>query len=61
MTEPVTYMPLGGSVILLVCVDLLAVCLIWTTADRLKITTVRKIQLVQGDEFPVVLVYDSFL
>ena len=58
-----TYMsnkPLGCSVILLVCVDLL-ICLIWTTADRLKITTVQKIQLLQGDEFPVVLVYDSFL
>ena len=58
-----TYMsnkPLGSSVILLVCVDLL-ICLIWTTADRLKITTVRKVQLLQGDEFPVVLVYDSFL
>ena len=58
-----TYMsnkPLGSSVILLVCVDLL-ICLIWTTVDRLKITTVRKIQLLQGDEFPVVLVYDSFL
>ena len=57
-----TYMnnkPLGGSVILLVCVDLL-ICLIWTTADRLKITTVRKIQLLQGDKFPVVLMYDSF-
>ena len=58
-----TYMsnkPLGGSVTLLVCVDLL-ICLIWTTVDRLKITTVRKIQLLQGDEFPVVLVHDSFL
>ena len=58
-----TYMnnkPLGGSVILLVCVDLL-ICLIWTTAVRLKITTVRKIQLLQGDKFPVVLMYDSFL
>ena len=58
-----TYMSnkaLGGSVILLVCVDLL-ICLIWTTADRLTITTVRKIQLLQSDEFPVVLVYDNFL
>ena len=48
---------LGSIVIILASLDVL-VCLIWALIDRLEINTKRTMQLLQGEEFPVVVVYD---
>ena len=58
---PISYMSnklLGGVVIFLVCVDIL-VCIIWASVDKLKVYQTKEIQLMEGEELPIIVVVDS--
>ena len=50
---------LGSLVIILACLDIL-VCILWISLDKLKINETKKVQHFEGDEFPVVVIYDTF-
>ena len=58
---PISYMSnklLGGVVVFLVCVDIL-ICTIWASVDKLKVYQTKEIQLIKGEELPIIIVIES--
>lgn len=49
---------LSLAVVLLSIIDIL-VCLIWVSVDKQKTNTITEVKLLEGEDFPVVFVYDS--